>query len=382
MAKKEYRDIHNSSKGVKKYLEMIKGLDMSKKQKQDIKRFVKELRLGKIGKKVGDRRIKSYLQFLVKLHRYFEKDLDKITEKQAEKFYQDLEEDKIRKQNGEPYAVSSKGEWIRTLKRFLGWKWGKETRKYKNRLSWMKKDKKKSEKNAINLDKAEKIVKKSNKIRNKALFMFLFDSGARIEEALNIRFSDLKTNEKGKEKYYMVHIRGQKTKTSDRTIAIPLCSKYLNKWFKKLKPNEDTFIFPLKYDNVRRIIRKMSKKVLKFSLKPHELRHSSATHYIQHGGFGAKNIGGFYYRYGWKFGSKEALRYIKQYMYGGELGQNKVVKNIVSGKIEKLEEEIDKLKKQRKKEKKQMLKVFQQHLFKYFKEVGIDVKDLPKLTKG
>ena len=175
--------------------------------------------------------------------------------------------------------------------------------------------------------------------------MFLFDSGARIEEALNVKINDLQIAGNG-EKFFKVHLRGQKTPEADRTIPIPLSKKVLNTWIKEHPTNEDNdYLFPIRYDNARKIIKQMSNRVLGFELKPHELRHSSATHYIQFGGFGAENIGGFYYRYGWKFGSEEALTYIKTYLYSGDLGSEKVVKAIESGKMEELEKELEKLKK-------------------------------------
>lgn len=87
-----------------------------------------------------------------------------------------------------------------------------------------------------------------------------------------------------------------------------------------------------------------SKRALGYQLTPHELRHSSATFYIQK--FGAENVGGFYYRYGWKFGSDVAGGYIKQHLFGGEIGQEKVVKVVESDRVEQLESQVEKLKKE------------------------------------
>lgn len=338
----EYRDIHRSSESVLKYFDLINNLDMSKSQKISIKEFVSDLRIGKAGAKVKDRRISAYLQFLVKLHRYFKKDLDKITEKEATNFYIALQENKIKKNNGMPYAQASKDEFVKTLKRYLAWKWGgRETQRYKKSLSWMKEDYKKSNKNAITLKQAQQIISKEKYVRDKCLFLFLFDTGARIEEALNVRIGDL--TKSSDNKFYMVHLRGTKTEEADRNISLPLCAKEINKWLKE-HPTQDKedYLFPIRYDNSRRIIKLMSKRVLDYQLKPHELRHSSATYYIQK--FGAENIGGFYYRYGWKFGSKEANTYIKTHLFGGEIGQKQVIKAVESGKVQELEAEIIKLK--------------------------------------
>lgn len=339
----EYRDIHFSSDALANNLSIINSSNMSERQKKQIKEFVNVLKIGKAGKKVKDRRISNYIQFLSKLNNYFEKDLDKITEKEAEKLYRDLEDNKIKKQNGMPYAQASKDEFVKTLKRFLGWVWGNKTLKYRKTLSWMKEEYKKSNKKAITLKDCEKIISKEKYLRNVALFDGLFDSGARIEEWLNVKINDLTRTSDNK--YFKVHLRGTKTEEADRTIALPICSKHLSKWLKEHPTKEDDdYLFPIKYDNARKIIKQMSKKVLGYEIKPHELRHSSATHYIQFGGFGAENIGGFYYRYGWKFGSKEALTYIKTYLYSGEIGTEKVIKAIENNKVDELEKDVTELK--------------------------------------
>jgi len=336
-----YRDVHGSKTVLERYLNIVDNSNMSKAQKNNIHEFVKLLKIGKLGKEVKERRIANYIQFLLKLHDYFKKDIDKITEKEAEKFYQNLKENKITKKNGMPYSQASKDEFVKALKRYLGWRWDTTSKKYHNSIRWMKENYKKSDKKAITLEQAEKIVKKEKEIRNKTLFIFLFDSGARIEEGLNVTIGDLEA----KKDYFKVHLKGQKTQEANRKIAIPLASKYLNKWLKKHPTRkEEDYLFPIQYDNARKIIKQMSKRVLGYELKPHELRHSSATYYIQNGGFGAENIGGFYYRYGWKFGSDEALTYIKTYLYGGEMGQEKVVNQVRADRVEKLEQEVESLK--------------------------------------
>lgn len=79
----------------------------------------------------------------------------------------------------------------------------------------------------------------------------------------------------------------------------------------------------------------MSEKHLDVPLKPLKLRYSSATHYIQI--FGADNIGGSYYCYGWKYGSKEAETYTKTHLFGREQGQRKEVEAVGSESISQLE---------------------------------------------
>ncbi len=170
--------------------------------------------------------------------------------------------------------------------------------------------------------------------------MFLFDSGARIEEALNVRLSDITKSSDGK--FHLVHLRGTKTEEADRKIALPISTDFINDWLQS-HPSGDSgdFLFPIRYDNARKIIKEMSSKHLGVKLRPHELRHSSATYYVAL--FGAENIVGFYYRYGWKFGSNDANTYIKRHLYGGDQGQRRIVNSVESSKVTELEKEMREL---------------------------------------
>ena len=336
----EKKDIHDSEKVFNRSLEKIKKSAISEKQKKDIEKFVLEIRIGKYGSKVKAHRIISYLYFFLKTHDYFKKDFDKITEKEWETFYTSLQDDKIKKVNGLSYSKFTKEDWIKAIKKYLGWKLGKDNKDFTKRVGWMKKERCKSDKRAITLEQCNKIVAKEQNIRNKALFMTLFDSGMRIEELLNVRLHDLevvkKENTKGE--YYMVKIRISKTKT--RNISLPLCTDILTKWIKKHPQNNDknAFLFPLEYDNVRKIIRVMSKQIIDFNLSPHSLRHASVTFYVQK--FGLRDIAGFYYRFGWSFGSPEAKPYIDDHLLGGEQQQTKIVETIEYDQFKKIQKEL------------------------------------------
>lgn len=340
----EKKDIHESGRHLDLFLHKIKTSSMSDAQKKKILQFVDDLKIGKAGKKVKNHRLASYLQMLLKLDQYLKKDLDKISEDEATSFYKDLQDNKMRKRNGMQYAGNTKDMMVRTLKRYLGWVWGgRENNKYRKIVGWMKEDQPKSDKRAISFEQAQEIIKKENFTRNKCLFMFLFDSGCRIEEALNVRIADLEIHKRNnnKDEYYMVRIRYSKTKP--RRISIPLTTSFLNKWLDEYpEKSKESFLFPLEYDNSRKIIRIMAQRVLDSSLAPHELRHSSVTFYVQK--FGLRDIAGFYYRFGWVFGSKEAKTYIDEHLIGGEQEQEKIIKAVESDRVEQLERELGQLK--------------------------------------
>ncbi len=343
----EKLDIHNTDKLLKRKLEQLESSSMSEQQKKRMKQLVYELQIGKAARtKVKNHRIIAYIQFWLKLQDYFKKDLDKVTEKEAEKFVVDLEINKIKRENGLSYKDNTKNEFIKAYKRYLGWHCKNNKAVYDKKARWIKEYSQASEKRAITLEQAELVVNKELKtnkeygLRNAALFLFLFDSGCRIEEALNIKINQIEkhTRKDADGFYYLIDIKV--SKTLPRRISVPLCTTYLTEWLKEhpLGKPED-FLFPIGYDNARKIIKELSKKYLDLKITPHELRHSSATYYCKK----IDNPYKFCYRYGWKFGSKEANRYIDRNLLGEE-EQEKLANIIENDKLEMMEKEFAKFK--------------------------------------
>lgn len=339
-------DIHHTDNSLKRHLDRLEASSMSEQQKKNIRQLVHELQIGKAAStKVKNHRLIAYVQHWLKLQDYFKKDLDKVTEKEAEGFVVDLETNKIRRENGLPYKDNSKNEFIKAYKRYLGWYYKGRKEIYDKKARWIKEYSQFSEKKAITLEQAELVVKKELKtnevfgLRNATLFLFLFDSGCRIEEALNIKINQIEKHVRKDEKgfYYLINIKV--SKTLPRRISVPLCTTYLTEWLKNhpLGKSED-YLFPMGYDSARKIVKELSKKYLGFEVTPHELRHSSATYYCKK----IDNPYKFCYRYGWKFGSKEANRYIDRNLLGEE-EQEKLANIIENDKIELMEREFAKI---------------------------------------
>ncbi|MGD2072166.1 MAG: tyrosine-type recombinase/integrase [Candidatus Thorarchaeota archaeon] len=340
----EKLDIHNTKNGLKAALKFLKKSSMSEEQKKKLLRLVEELQIGKASKKkVGNHRIICYIHSWIKLHKYFKKDFDKLTDEETEKFYKDLDGDKIKRKNGKPYKPSSKQEFIKALKKYLRWKLPEQ--KYYKLVGWIKEYKEVPDMRAITLKEAKLMVKKFKSSRDKTLFIFLFDSGCRIEEALNLRIKNIekKKREKGKGYQYLVDIKF--SKTLPRRISVPIAQSYLTNWLKNHpeRNNPEAFLFPIGYDAVRKMLRVASKKVLEFSVTPHQLRHSSATFYSTK----INNPVLFCYRFGWKFGSKEANRYIDRSLLGDE-EQEKLTHIIEHDELLEQKKRIEALEKQNK----------------------------------
>jgi integrase len=301
----EKLDIHNVEEqynGVLSSLEECKSL--SEIDQKQINKFISDCMIGKNSrKKVGKSRLARYIWALREIAEYFKKPFSKITEEDIERFYRDLQNDKIKKKDGKKYASGTKNEFIKAIKKYFGWLYIDDLTKYKRVFGWIKDFEEDREVSALTKDEIEKIAKTSD-MKTSALLMFMFDSGARAEELLNIKLEDLREEQVGKDFFYKVRIKISKTKP--RTITLPLASMYLKNWIgiHPNKNNKSAFLFPITYDYLRKILYRKG-KILGKRIHPHLLRHSSATYYCNR-----LNQFQLCYRYGWAMSSKQPQRYI------------------------------------------------------------------------
>jgi integrase len=339
----EKLDIHNVQENFDYYMKRLDKSKMSVHQIKQIKRFVTEAQIGKNSTtRVGKHRLVANLASFFRLHEYFKKDFDKLTDKEVEKFYQDIEANRIKKKNGDPYKNGSKDELIRNLKRYL--KWALDTNVYQKKAGWLKEYEDVPELPAITMKEAEKLAKGMKFLRDRALTMFLADSGCRIEEALNLKISQIekKTKDDGDE-FYIVDVKV--SKTLPRRISVPIASAILTEWLAEHPAilDKEAYLFPVTYDGYRKTLRQTGKKILGRVITPHLLRHSSATHYCKV----INNPYKFCYRYGWTMGSRMSRRYIDRTLLGEE-AQEELDNLVKSNKVEELTKEFDKYKNENK----------------------------------
>lgn len=303
----EKNDIHNVEQQYDHALAAIrKSRKITEQDKKRIEQFVDDCFIGKYSrKKVGKGRMRRYLQSLLWLSKHLEKSFLNITEKDAEKLYRDLQNDKIKKADGKAYTSNTKNEFIKTMKKFGRWVYKDKPEKYQKVFGWMHTFEEQQEIPALSKEEIDKLAKTSS-IRDAALLMFLFDTGARAEELLNIRIEDLREEQIGKDTFFKVRIRFGTTKTKARTITIPLATPYVKNWLSMHPRGNDksSFLFPIAYDYLRKILYRKG-KILRKRVYPHLLRHSSATYYCNR-----LNQYQLCYRYGWSMSSKQPQRYI------------------------------------------------------------------------
>lgn len=291
-------DIHNTDRIYETALENFKtDEDMLLKNRETILRFISDAELGKTiqgraKKKIGKRRILKYISMFRTFSKEINKPFEDVTQADMEAY--------IRKLENSDYKESTQVDYKKAIRKLYKWLLG-NNQNYPELVSWFDTSLEKPEIPALSRDEIEKMVSLIPYVKQKAMVMMLFDSGARIEEFFNIKMKHLTK----KEDYYQIRIEFSKTKP--RTISLPLSTALLNDWLREHpdKDNPEAQLFPCKYGTFRIFLRRAGQRILKKNVHPHLLRHSSATYYCSR-----LNQYQLCYRYGWSMASSQPARYI------------------------------------------------------------------------
>jgi integrase len=305
-----------------------------------IRDFMKDCEIGKFGKPVGKSKRSSYLSFLKLFDNYWKKDFDKVSEKDIEDFISNLQKGNIKSKWNTPYSDETIKDMKSLLKtRFYKWMYQDDELKWRKLVGWIEIFTTNKEISALNKEEIEKVVGYAPDLRLKVFFQTLFDSGARITEYLNLKWSDFTYIDKLR--CYKVRIRDETSKTFGRTITLPLSTSFIEDWKKvNLKRKDDDFFMPINHRNATALVNRWTKKVLKKQVGCHVFgRHSSATYY-------ASKLMPYVFckRFGWTMGSKMAARYIDREGIEMEEATEKIQTDI----IKKYEDEIKDVKEENK----------------------------------
>ena len=346
MTNLEKKDIHNRKEAFKKARTKLENDNVIVKQNKElILKFIRDCRLGKTLKNrqkkiIGEARCLKYIHILKKLSFWLNTPFNEVNQDDIERIIENLENDKyiyeLKAKNGKVIkskvlSHSTKLDYKKALIKFYKWLFG-NNRNVPVIVEWIDTYDIIKEIPALRREEAEKIATSLN-IRDKTIVMFLFDGGPRVEEFLNIRICDLsKTND-----VYKARIVYSKTKP--RTIHFPIASKYIDLWLDECKSRDsDEYLFQMTYQGLRMMLHRVGKRILKKSITPHLLRHSSATYYANH-----LNHQQLCYRYGWTMASKMPNRYLDREGIFEKESINVIRNNdlsILEEKNEKLSEEI------------------------------------------
>lgn len=158
------------------------------------------------------------------------------------------------------------------------------SKEYPESVSWIranKEDKKRLPDTILSKADVEQMAEAMSRKRDRAVIMFLYESGCRIGEMLNMRVRDVTFNEHGAR----VRLSG---KTGDREIPIVFSVPFISQWISTHPNKEDQEAYlwvkhtdtdnPLNYDAVRFMLRSAARKgKVSKEVNPHAFRHSAAT---------------------------------------------------------------------------------------------------------
>lgn len=330
---------------------------VSEEELKKIKEHLRLLALGEIsGKVIKERRITKLTDMFILFFKNFNKPLSKATMEDVRKFKEDLLNNKIRKENRNQYSEDTKEDVTTTIVRYLECEYPKKVMEWasptKSFRKWFIVRSPKKTPEYLSEDEIEKLYNSSLTIEGKFLIACLFDSGARIEEFLNLRFEDIEQPTVNFP-YYKFDFKTEYSKTEGRKIGMywkhstEAISKYLAICEKKEMKEQ---IFKKEYDAIRIYLTRIGKKHLNKRVHPHMLRKSSATYYAD-----KLNRQQLCIRYGWKFSSEMPDVYIsragvdegkvKEVMFNDDLNTIKKENHEIKFKFEAQEKEIQELKK-------------------------------------
>lgn len=218
-----------------------------------------------------------------------DKQLDELTPRDLKKIYDDLEEGRITRKNGKPYARATRMDFYNRIfksdfGKFMGWKEDAQ-----EIMTLEKRDD--APVKFFRKPALDKLLTATHSLKYRALYAVLYDTGLRIGEALNIRKSDIQKqyDKVKKQDYYRVTIRAANTKSKrDRHISLWMdeANEILEAY---LSSSQDDLLFPMGYAAIKKHL-SVTARALGLTTEPdkknlslHDFRRSSATYWLERG---------------------------------------------------------------------------------------------------
>lgn len=323
-----------------------------------VMKHLRQLANGELSNRaVGERRQLKLLDMFTIFYKNINKPSSKIVKGDLSKLKEDLMNDRILKANNNPYSPDTKEDCIDCVRRFYECTYPAKISSFasvnKPFNKWFRLRSKGKTPEIITEEEVKKLIEKSKSIEGKFLITLLFDSGARIEELLNIRFEDIEPPTINFP-YYKIDFKREYSKTEGRKIGLywgditTLFAKYLQVVERKDEKNR---LIDKDYDAVRMFLGRLGKKVLNKRITPHMFRKGSATYYASR-----LNRQQLCVRYGWKFSSEMPDVYIsragvdeekiKEVVFNDDLNVMKKSQNELQVKYDLVIKEFERYKKE------------------------------------
>lgn len=311
MGKYEY-DLETTAD--RKLIKIEQDKDLSDRNREIILNYLNDAIIGKTirkgqKKEVSPARTLQTASWLIRMAKeWFKKDLDKVTNKDMEKFILDLNKGKIKHtrhkdKKKRDYSEATKSNIKKFMRKFYKYILG-ENKYYPDMVEWIDTSTRQTLIEAIpGLDiSVLKIIELIPDLKRKALLYTAFDSGFRRTEILTTRMKDLQKSKNGS-----FIISCHKSKTFPRAVEVPLATKLIDRWLEihPDKDNPNSNLFQTSTAMFYKTMKLYSKKALGKPYTPHQLRHTSATFYSTR-----LNRSAFCKRFGWSYSSKIPDMYI------------------------------------------------------------------------
>jgi len=254
----------------------------------------------------------KYIYALIKLDQWIGKDFIKANKQDLIRVCGTLE--------NSDYTDNTIHDYKAVMKRYYRWLREDEglrfdVGEYPKEVSWIKTTIKKKNhklpKQLLSIEDVKKLANHTNNMRDRALILFLYESGCRIGEALNIKIKDLQFDKYGAK----VNLKG---KTGSRVIRIISSTPSISNWLigHPRKEDGEAYLFcgiwggnkgkVLNYRHVNNLLKQAAKKAdINKPVNPHHFRHSRASKLAQ------KLTEAQLCQYlGWVQGSSEASVYV------------------------------------------------------------------------
>jgi site-specific recombinase XerD len=316
--------------------------NINEEEKKDVEEFI---RLGKLGainkrKKLSDSRCAKFLYILRISLEHFGKNTKDLTLKDVEKFDTELSNDVIKNRTtNQNLAQNTKIEIRKILKIYLRWKLKDNLQKFNELTDWWDTTYKHRTPEFLSEQEVIQLFDSCKNINEKFIVGVLFDAGCRIGEFINLRFEDI-TEPTENFPYFIFDFKEEYSKTKGRKIGLfwERSEKTIKDYLSSIGPRKrEEVIFKSSYDNIRKFLNRLGKRVLNRDVFPHLMRHSSATYYAP-----KINRQQLCIRYGWSFTSEMPDVYIAR----AGIDEKQIMESFKSKGMEKFRDENETLKKQ------------------------------------
>ena len=296
-------DPYNNNRLYEQWKKNPDNSNVSEKNNKIVLQYIFDMELGRNISRHSPKGARSYTRlnhlrqkifFIAELiEKYQEiKDVTKVTENDLHRLFNDMRTGKIRRLDGGLY--SGTGDYVKIFKAFWHW-WQLVNHKKEIAVPDI----------TVELDASvnrepefvyftETQLNEMIKISDpdmKVVMLFLFDTGMRVTEMLNIKVSDLLND------FKEVNIRQETSKTFGRRIKLMMCSDVIRNYVKSAGLKGGDFVFRLTADQLNLKLKPIGKQALSVdNLTLYDFRHSSACYWYPR----YPNTQGLLYRFGWK----------------------------------------------------------------------------------